>query len=377
MRGIAAFPGSSRPRFVDRAPPEAPGPGEILCRTLELGICGTDREILASSEPVIPAGDEYLVLGHECLARVAAIGPAADRSGVPRLADGSTEPLRVGDLVVPLVRRATERYPARVDFLPWGTYLERGIVADHGFSLPWWTDRPEFLFRVPPDLAPLAVLTEPLAVAEKGVNEALILQRARLGPETWLTDPPRTLVTGLGPIGFAAVLASVVRGWPTTLYGRDPPDSARAQLARALGAGYLPASQANFQPENLRADGFDLLLECTGSEDVLLAASRGVRALGVIVWLGSSRLPEPAPNELAHVVREGLLRNHIHLGCVNAAPRDFVDALRHLDELRKQMPDPMQRLITSRIAPGEALWHYEHRRPQGIKVVLVYDESEG
>lgn len=246
-------------------------------------------------------------------------------------------------------------------------------MADHGFSLPWWLDRHEYLFRVPADLAPWAVLTEPLAVAEKGANEAAILQQARLGADAWVTAPPRTLVTGAGPIGFASVLAAVVRGWPVTLLGRDSDDSSRAQLARDLGADYLSTALFQSPPAHLQADGFDLVLECTGSEEVLLSASRAVRASGVIVWLGSSRHPQAKPNELAHVVREGLLRNHIHLGCVNAAPRDFIDALRHLDQLRRQMPDPLARIVTARIAPGEALWHYEHRQPQGIKVVLDYD----
>ena len=371
MLGIAAVHGSTQPRFVERPLPGEPAAGEVLCRTLELGICGTDREILLSEEPILPAGDEHLVLGHECLARVEAIGPPNGRA--VRLADGSTKPLAVGDLVVPLVRRATQPRSERVDFLPFGTYRERGIVAEHGFSVPLWLDRPEYLFRVPPDLAPWAVLTEPLAVAEKGINEALVLQQARLGPDTWVAQPPRVLVTGPGPIGFAGVLASVARGWPTSLYGRDPADSSRAQLARDLGADYLPAGEANFHPANLQADGFDLVLECTGSEEVLINASRIVRASGVIVWLGSSRRPEPTANDLAYIVRDGLLRNHIHLGCVNAAPRDFVDALAHLDQLRRTLPGPLERVITARIPPHESLWHYEHREPQGIKVVLVYD----
>ena len=115
------------------------------------------------------------------------------------------------------------------------------------------------------------------------------------------------------------------------------------------------------------------MLECTGSEEVLINASRIVRASGVIVWLGSSRRPEPTANDLAYIVRDGLLRNHIHLGCVNAAPRDFVDALAHLDQLRRTLPGPLERVITARIPPHESLWHYEHREPQGIKVVLVYD----
>jgi hypothetical protein len=56
---------------------------------------------------------------------------------------------------------------------------------------------------------------------------------------------------------------------------------------------------------------------------------------------------------------------------VNAAPRDFHDALKHLDQLRLQCPEALSALITARVSPDEALWHYEHRQPQGIKTVVV------
>jgi 2-iminoacetate synthase ThiH len=61
------------------------------------------------------------------------------------------------------------------------------------------------------------------------------------------------------------------------------------------------------------------------------------------------------------------------VGTVNAAPRDFIDALRHLEQLQQSYPAELQLLITDRVAPEESLWHYQHRRPQGIKTVLMYD----
>src|SRR5436189_4202064 len=93
MFAIAAHPNSTEPTIVDIPEPRQPGPGEVLCRTLEVGVCGTDREILHSAAPVTPSDASFLVLGHECLARVEAIG-----SDVTTLA--------IGSLVTPLVRRA-------------------------------------------------------------------------------------------------------------------------------------------------------------------------------------------------------------------------------------------------------------------------------
>ncbi|MEX2174646.1 MAG: alcohol dehydrogenase catalytic domain-containing protein [Pirellulaceae bacterium] len=370
MMAIVATTGSSHPGLVEVAPPAEPGPGEVLCRTLELGVCGTDREILQSAAPWTPPGEERLILGHECLARIEAIG-----SGVTNC--------QPGELVVPVVRRVVARDSVvggshnvagnrRVDLLPFGPFTERGIYREHGFSQPLWIDRPKHLFRVPQHTADLAVLTEPLAVSEKGANEALLLQQARLGRDAWsAVDPPRVLVTGMGPIGFTAVLAAVARGWPVTMLGRDEPTSFRATLAQRLGARYQAIEQTDFEPADIEQGGFDLCLECTGSDEVMLQAARLVRSCGAIVWLGSSRQPRPRAHNVERLMRDGLMRNHLHLGCVNAAPRDFADALAHLAQLKPAHGAELSALITARVAPADALWHYEHRQPQGIKTVVM------
>ena len=369
MRGIAAVPNLAEPRFVDAPEPADPGQGHVLCRTLELGVCGTDREILLSRRPLLPPGQPHLILGHECLARIEAVGP-----GVSGFSNG--------DLIVPAVRRAAGQTtsaaarhatpPGRVDLAPAGAYTERGIVHEHGFSTPYWHDRPEHLFKVASELAPWAVLAEPFSVVEKGINEALVIQRARLGDNCWREPPPRVLVAGMGPIGFAALAVSLCRGWPTTLYGRDAEGTFRAELARSFGADYLPAHRAKLSERRSDAEQFDLILECTGSEEVLVEASRSLAACGVMAWLGSSRQPQPLELNVGQMIRDGLLRNHLHVGCVNAAPRDFIDALKHLDQLRRSHPAALASLITARVPPDEALSHYVERQPQGIKTVVDF-----
>jgi glucose 1-dehydrogenase len=376
MQGIAAFPDTIVPRFVDVPEPPSAGACHVLCRTLELGVCGTDREILHSARPMTPAGDGFLVLGHECLARVESLGEGAEALMPATSSDGALRPLAVGDLVVPTVRRpGPNRRPRRLDMQPMGNYTERGIVEQHGFSTPWWTEQPEFLLRVPAELRALAVLAEPLSVAEKGVNEAILVQTARLEPGVWQSPceakggingpPPRVLVTGLGPIGFAGAIASLARGWPTTVYGRDKPDTFRAQLVEQLGAKYLSADATDLDPKDVEADGYELILECTGSDDVMVASAASLVSCGVLVWLGSTRRPK-------RMMRDGVLRNHIHLGTVNSAARDFRDALVHLAQFQKTRPAALAALVTARVPPRDALWHYENREPQGIKTVVMY-----
>jgi threonine dehydrogenase-like Zn-dependent dehydrogenase len=332
---------------------------------------------LLSENPWVPPGNLHLVLGHECLARVESLGPGV--SGI-----------EVGQLVVPAVRRPSSELLAtlpkeqgiRVDMLAFGAFTERGIVWEHGFSLPWWLDEPRYLFPVSPELRDVAIFTEPLAVSEKGVNEATLLNRARLSPDAWpegeagSTQPPlgspRVLVTGLGPIGFAAVISCRARGWETAVYGRDPEESFRAGLVREFGATYLPAQRKPLEVSDVEAEGWDLVLECTGSDEVMLASALATRSRGAIVWLGSDRRPEPRSFNLGLMIRDGLLRNHLHIGCVNAAPRDFTMALEILARMEQIAPQGVRNLFTARVGQDEALWHYEHRQPQGIKTVVDF-----
>ncbi len=357
MFAIAATPGSELPSIIEMPEPRAPGTGEILCRTLEIGICGTDREILLSQAPLVPEGESHLVLGHECLARVEAVG-----SGVTELAPGN--------LVVPGVRRAIGRYVQRVDMLPLGTFTERGIMYEHGFSSSLWIDRPEHLHRVDPAIADVAVFTEPLAVVEKGASEALLLSQARLGPGAW--QAPRTLVSGQGPIGFAAILACRARGWSVTMLGRDKPDTFRSQLALELGADYRTLASTAAGPGDLETEGFDLVLECTGSDEVMLETARWLRGCGVMVWLGSTRIPEPASLNVQKLMRDSLMLNHLHIGCVNAAPRDFRDALAHLAWMKQMSPAALAKIFTRRTSPADSLPYFTGRESQGIKTVLHY-----
>ena len=357
MKAIATRPGARAAFLADLADllePAMPlAPDQVLCRTLEVGVCGTDREIVATAKPAVPRGEPFLVLGHECLARIEQVG--ADARGVAP-----------GDLVVPVVRRLLRGDVSRPDYAAEGDYVERGIFHEHGFASRWWLDRPEHLYKVNTALRDVAVLAEPLAVGEKAVNEALALQRGRLGDGIWTETPPRVLVTGMGPIAVLAVLACSVRGWPVTICGRDAAGSARVDVVEALGAQYVRFTSSGDVPPA----AFDLVLECTGHEGVLLAAARRLAPCGVMVWLGSSFEPRAASWNLARLMGDAIVGNHVHVGSVNAAPRDFRDALEHLEAGVRRAPGALAGVITHRVSPDDAPEHFTRRVEGAIKVVV-------
>src|SRR5664279_6216458 len=91
MRAITVEPGIKDSARLEVVREPTNSDGEIAVRTLALGVCGTDREIVSGAYGTAPPGDERLILGHESLGVVEVAG---DDSG-----------FRPGDHVVGIVRR--------------------------------------------------------------------------------------------------------------------------------------------------------------------------------------------------------------------------------------------------------------------------------
>jgi threonine dehydrogenase-like Zn-dependent dehydrogenase len=88
MKAVAVFPGSREVKIVQREVPRLDQPDQVRLRMLDIGICGTDKEICSFEYGTPPPGDNHLVIGHESLAEIIDVGPAVER-------------FRAGDLVVP------------------------------------------------------------------------------------------------------------------------------------------------------------------------------------------------------------------------------------------------------------------------------------
>ena len=201
MKAIAITPGTQNIQLVDRPEPKVSGQDEIKLRVLRVGICGTDREEASGGRADAPPGQKELVIGHEMFGQVVEVG-----SGV--------QAARPGDFGCFTVRRGCGHCPAclngRSDMCSSGDYTERGIKQRDGYETEFVVDQQEYFVKVPKEQVPLGVLSEPMSVAGKAINEALLIQTARLpgshDPQKWLEDK-QVLVAGLGPIGLLAAVA--------------------------------------------------------------------------------------------------------------------------------------------------------------------------
>lgn len=363
MQAIAAFPAERTLRLIDHPEPRLESDSEVFLRVLEVGVCGTDREIARFDYGSPPPGCEYLVLGHESLAEVARVGPRAQSANV-------------GDLVVLRVRRPCARSSCpgcmmgRPDFCNSGEYTERGINRRHGYMTEWVVEEAKYLHVLPRSLASVGVLTEPLTIAEKALIEVVNVQD-RLPWLTGLEPGGTAVVLGAGPVGLLGALALLVRGFDTWVYSREPNSSFKAEWVRSVGARYV--CSADVRPEQLgeHVGNVDLMYEATGAAQLSFQAMMALGANGVFIFTGVPGRKAPVALDVARIMRKLVLENQIFYGTVNAGPKAFQAAVADLGRFHERWPRALEALITERSSPA-AYGKLLSGPPEGIKRVIRF-----
>jgi threonine dehydrogenase-like Zn-dependent dehydrogenase len=359
MRAMAVFPDKRDLGIIDVPIPEAKGEHDVTVRVREVGICGTDREISGFHYGTPPSGLGRLVLGHEALGEVVAVGPAVRSLGV-------------GDLVAFTVRRPCEEpscvacRAGRQDFCITGAFRERGIKEADGFMTELVVEHERYLVRVPRALADVGVLVEPLTIAAKAAMDLdAILRRY-----PWEPTAMRALVLGAGPIGLLAAMMLVARNdVETFIYSLEPGDSDRAALARSFGAEYVSARDVGLGDLSSRIGHFDIIFEAVGTAKVAFAALEALAPNGVAVLSGVPGGGRAVEIDLDGIMRNIVLKNQVLFGTVNASRAAFEASVRQLEQFMTLFPDAVRRLITrrSRLEDAPQLL----RTASGIKQVVA------
>jgi glucose 1-dehydrogenase len=349
MRAITVSPGIANSARLDDVPEPPLSDGVVLVRTLALGMCGTDREILAGTHGSAPPGQQRLILGHESLGTVEAAPAGCE--------------LRPGDLVVGIVRRPDPEPCVACAAGEWdmcrnGRYTERGIKERHGYGAERFRIEPEFAVKVAVDLGILGVLLEPASILAKawGHTEG-IGRRAR----AWR---PRTLlVTGAGPIGLLAALMGVQRGLDVHVLDHNKGGPKEA-IVRDLGGSY------HSDAESLRRLKPDILMECTGAPDVIRACLDATAAAGIVCLTGVTEPGKRFELDIGGLNRTLVLDNAAVFGTVNANHRHYEAAA---DALARADKGWLARLITRRVPLARWSEALEYRRGD-IKVIIDFPQ---
>ncbi|MGC7101003.1 glucose 1-dehydrogenase [Amycolatopsis lurida] len=349
MRALTVVPRERDSLQVSEVAEPEPGPGELLVDGIAVGVCGTDKDIVAGEYGEAPSTGQRLVLGHESLGRV-------------RQAPGGSG-FQPGNLVAGVVRRPDPEpcgacAHGEFDMCRNGRYTERGIKGLNGYASELWAVDPAYAVRVDEALGELGVLVEPASVVAKAWE-----QIDRIGARSWF-DPTCVLVTGAGPIGLLAALIATQRGLDVHVLDQVT-EGPKPELVTGLGATYhhrgLDDAADRIRP--------DVIVEATGAGPVVLDAMRRNAAYGIVCLTGVSSGGRSFEIDAGALNRDIVLENDVVFGSVNANLRHYRLAT---EALAKADPAWLAGLITRRVPLEEATAAFTARRDD-VKVVLTLD----
>ena len=249
---------------LTEVPDPVPGPDEVLLRVLRTGICGTDLHIDSWDEWSQRTVKPPLILGHEFVGEVVAIGAAVSRVSVGDLVSGE------GHLVCGRCRncRAGRRHLC---------VNTRGVGVHRDGAFAEFVTLPEqnaWVHQHEVDLD-VAAIFDPFGNA---VHTALAFPV--FGEDV--------LITGAGPIGLMA--AAVARHAGARHVVITDVSEYRLELARKLGVDLAlnvrGVSIAEVQKQLDRVEGFDIGMEMSGQPVALRDMITNMTHGGRIAMLG-------------------------------------------------------------------------------------------
>ena len=355
MKAITVVPGSAGSLSLRDVPEPEAKQGELLLRVQRVGVCGTDMDIVSGFYGEAPPSSPYLIIGHESLSRVEAVGPGV-------------QGFRKGDLVVPTVRRDCPEEclncrSGESDMCLTGHYREHGIKGLHGFAGQLAVTDARFVVKLPEVLSETGVLLEPLTIVEKGIGQAFQIQGSRM---RW--EPKTALVLGSGPVGLLATALLRLKGLEVTAVARKPADSLKARLVSGAGATYVDVTEAPLASMEGR---FDLVLEATGSTPVALEAQNLSSANGVVSYIGIYR-PKLAEEDAGKVFTNLVLGNRVFFGSVNANISYFRRGASDLANIEERFRGLLGRIITDAVPLEEWDLAYAGKGEDSIKSVIQF-----
>lgn len=366
MKAIAVNPGKPGAFIVERDEPQIKTPDDIKVKILDVGICGTDREEVNGGRSKPAPGQKDLVIGHEMFGVVQDTGKAVQQ-------------VKVGDYIAFTVRRGCGHCDAcsmgRPDMCTTGDYTERGIWGHDGYQTGFVVDKEDYCVLIPQELKDIGVLVEPLSVAEKAIDESVIVQKSRL---PYIHDVKAIiagktiLVAGLGPIGLLASFILRLRG--AKVYGLDVVDqsSPRVSLLEEIGGMYIDGRKVMMDDINKVYGSMDMILEATGvaSLEFNLLDTLGTNGLYVITGIpGGDR---PIQVQGAEIIRQLVLNNQVMIGSVNASKTHYKMAVDDLSRCREVYGSAIDKVITQRIPYRNFGDAFLHHGAEEIKTVMEW-----
>jgi len=353
MKAVVAEPPKKNSVKLVEIPKPTPKNREILLKTICVGIDGTDREINDGVYGTPPNGFNYIVLGHETVARVQETGDKVTN-------------FSEGDLVVPTVRRPCEENclncrMEETDMCLTGNYFEHGIYKLHGFASEYAVSDAKYLVKISPKLEDLAVLLEPLSIAEKAASQCFKIQQRM----EW--QPKKALIVGAGPLGLLATMILRLKDLKVYTAATRGNESLKAKIVRSVGGTYITAKEI---PLETIDEKFDIIIEATGRVEPALEALNLLESNSVMCFLGVYR-ERKVCQEFGKVLTNMVLGNRLMFGSVSSNKKHFEMGIKDMLEIRSKYGNILDRLVTKKLYPTDFDRAFKPER-EDVKTIICF-----
>ncbi len=240
------------------------GPTDVLIRVEKAGVCGTDFHIYSWDKWAQNRIKPPLVIGHEFMGRVEAVGSAVRSVAV---GDRVSAEGHIADLTCVLCRTGQAHICEHVKII--------GVDRDGAFAE--YIAMPEFnVWKLDPAIPDeFAAVFDPLGNAVHTVMAAGVSTKS-------------VVITGVGSIGLMAIPVARAAG-AASVYAIDV-NPAKLELAKRLGADETFDARSPGLVEEIKrrtnGDGVEVLLEMSGSGSAIDMSLQMVRNGGTAALLG-------------------------------------------------------------------------------------------
>ena len=238
-------------------------------------------------------------------------------------------------------------------------------------------DDEQYCNRVPRALRHVAILTEPLTIAEKALTQVWQVQeRLPWGPHPAGQKPGychKAVVLGAGPVGLLGAMVLLNSGFETFVYSRGSSLSAEASLVKDIGGTFVSSSTDSTLDLMKRVGNIDLVYEATGAAQISFEVMEVLGTNSVMVFTGIPGLKSPIAVDADLIMRNLVLKNQIFFGTVNANRTAFEHAVRDLGAFMGKWPKAVESMITGRYTL-ESYQDVLLGQKQGIKNVFSFQQ---
>lgn len=364
MRAIGVRKGKTEVELFTIPKPEIAHPNEALLRMVQVGVCGTDKDIIEKSLVDSPQNEDRLILGHEGLAEVIETGP-------------SVKGLVKGDHVAIIPRHGCNICPpcktGRSDFCETGLYTASGQHKRHGFNSEFYIEEQQYMVKVPRNAFEVAVLTEPISIVEKAIMQITGIQE-RI--PCYEPKKRKVLVFGTGSVGISAVAALQAHGMRPHVLGRRPRTDPKIQLIEELGATYINAKNKSVLDIKKEAGEMDIIIEATGATQLVIDLIDLLSRNGIYAFLGIPKGSEQLCFNISGMLNKIVRQNIILLGSVNSQREHFEAAIKTITEIQKKHKGTLEKTITHRYRINQYKEAFGKDKEDTVKSVIDYTESD-